>query len=149
MKFICDHMLGTLARWLRLLGFDVLYPGPLSDKEIKEIAGKEGRTVLTRDKELGSTDKVPALYIESDDLEEQLEFTVSRLRLTVDNPMSRCSLCNSPIKKIVKAKVGRKVPSGVLERQNEFWFCPRCDKYYWQGSHWDQIVKRIKKLESS
>ena len=149
MKFICDHMLGTLARWLRLLGFDVLYPGPISDKEIRAIAAKEDRTILTRDKELSQTDKVPALYVESDDLQEQLLFTVSELKLKVKDPMSRCSLCNSPIEEVKKSEVKGKVPDGVFGRQKKFWFCPECNKYYWQGSHWDRIAETIEKLVKS
>lgn len=149
MKFICDHMLGTLAKWLRLMGFDVLYPGPIPDSEMKEIAAKEGRIILTRDKELSSTEKAQTLYVESDNLEEQLLFTVSALELKIKNPMSRCSLCNSLIQRVERESVMGKVPEGVLSRQKEFWFCPRCKKYYWQGSHWDRIVKMIEKITQS
>ncbi|MFQ6060001.1 MAG: Mut7-C RNAse domain-containing protein [Thermoplasmata archaeon] len=149
MKFICDHMLGTLAKWLRLMGFDVLYPGPIPDSEMKEIAAKEGRIILTRDKELSSTEKAQTLYVESDNLEEQLLFTVSVLELKIKNPMSRCSLCNSLIQRVERESVMGKVPEGVLSRQKEFWFCPRCKKYYWQGSHWDRIVKMIEKITQS
>lgn len=149
MRFICDHMLGTLARWLRLLGFDVLYPGPVPDSEIKDLAEKEQRTILTRDKELAGTKKVPALYIASDDLEEQLLFTISELELEITNPMTRCSICNSPVDKVEKPAVKGEVPDGVFERQQEFWYCPECKKYYWQGSHWDRITKTIEKLAGS
>lgn len=149
MRFICDHMLGTLARWLRLLGFDVLYPGPIPDREIIEIAAGEDRIILTRDKELGSTERVQALYVESDNLEEQLLSTMAELGLEVTDPMSRCSLCNSPIEKVEKSDVEGNVPEGVFGRQEEFWFCRKCNKYYWQGSHWDRISRTIEKLVKS
>ncbi len=149
MKFICDHMLGTLARWLRLLGFDVLYPGPIPDSEMKKIAATEERTILTRDKELASTKKVAALYVASDDLEEQLLFTIAELELEITDPMSRCSLCNSVVKKVEKLAVEGQVPSGVFERQQDFWYCPECKKYYWQGSHWDRITRTIERLAKS
>lgn len=142
-------MLGTLSKWLRLLGFDVVYPGPVPDSEIKQIAAKEGRIILTRDKELGSTKKVRALYVKSDNLEEQLSFVVSELELKVTNPMSRCSLCNSPVEKVDKSSVEEKVPNGVFERQEDFWFCPNCSKYYWKGSHWDKITRTIEGLVKS
>ncbi len=149
MRFICDHMLGTLARWLRLLGFDVLYPGPIPDKEIKMIAEREDRIILTRDKELGNTKKLKALYVTSDDLEEQLLLTMSELKLEVTNPMTRCSLCNSILEKVDKPAVEGEVPEKVFERQLEFWYCPECRKYYWQGSHWDRITKTIERISSS
>lgn len=149
MRFICDHMLGTLARWLRLLGFDVLYPGPIPDREVKEIAKRENRIILTRDKELAGNKKVRALHVASDDLEEQLLFTISELKLDITNPMTRCSLCNSILKKVGKPAVEGKVPEKVFERQMEFWYCAECKKYYWQGSHWDRITKMIERLSSS
>jgi uncharacterized protein with PIN domain len=142
-------MLGTLAKWLRLLGFDVLYPGPVPDSEIIRIAAKEGRIVLTRDKELGGTKKVRTLYIESDNLEGQLTFTISELKLKVTHPMSRCSVCNFQVEKVEKSSVEGKVPDGVFERQEDFWFCSNCTKYYWQGSHWDKIAKTIEGLVES
>ncbi|PJB21075.1 MAG: hypothetical protein CO114_07255, partial [Euryarchaeota archaeon CG_4_9_14_3_um_filter_38_12] len=51
MKFVADIMLGRLARWMRLLGFDVLYPDTSDDKELLKFADE--RIILTRDKELG------------------------------------------------------------------------------------------------
>jgi uncharacterized protein with PIN domain len=142
-------MLGTLAKWLRLLGFDVLDPGPVSDSKIRDIASKDGRVILTRDKELSGTKKVQALYVQSVDLEEQLRFTISELGLKVKDPMSRCSLCNSKVERADKSSVEGKVPDGVFERQEDFWFCSECDKYYWQGSHWDKIIKTIEGLKGS
>jgi uncharacterized protein with PIN domain len=142
-------MLGTLAKWLRLLGFDVIDPGPVSDSKIREIAAKEGRVILTRDKELSGNKKVQALYIGSVDLEEQLRFTISELGLKVTDPMSRCSLCNSKVERVDKSSVEGKVPNGVFERQEDFWFCSECNKYYWQGSHWDKITKTIEGLKGS
>ncbi len=52
MKFLADNMLGSLARWLRFLGFDTAYPDVLTDKDLKELARQENRVLLTRDKEL-------------------------------------------------------------------------------------------------
>jgi uncharacterized protein with PIN domain len=142
-------MLGPLAKWLRLLGFDVIYPGSVPDSEIKEIAAKEDRIVLTRDKELSSTKKVKAVYIESVELEEQLSFAISELKVEIKEPMSRCSVCNSQIEKVDKSSVEGKVPEGVFDRQEEFWFCGKCNKYYWKGSHWDKITDTIQRLERS
>lgn len=149
MKFVCDHMLGTLAKWLRLLGFDVIYPGPVADSEIRDAAAQEDRLVITRDKELASTTKARTLYIESDVLEEQLKFVLSELDLKVTDPMSRCSVCNSLVDRVDKSSVEGKVPEGVFDRQEDFWFCSECDKYYWQGSHWEKIAKTIEELDTS
>ena len=41
MQFIADAMLGRLARWLRFLGFDVLYFPDISDSELVRIAREQ------------------------------------------------------------------------------------------------------------
>ena len=42
-------MLGRLAKWLRLLGFDVLYYPDIEDREVIKISREQNRTILTRD----------------------------------------------------------------------------------------------------
>ena len=34
------------------------------------------------------------------------------------------------------------VPDGVLDAQSEFYCCARCGKVFWQGSHWDKVIKK-------
>jgi uncharacterized protein with PIN domain len=53
-KILCDHMLGSLAKWLRLLGYDTVYPAPLEDRAMAAKAYDEGRVLLTRDKDLAA-----------------------------------------------------------------------------------------------
>ena len=53
MKFLCDQMLGSLAKWLRILGFDTFYARrDLQDEDVLNIAKKENRVLITRDVEL-------------------------------------------------------------------------------------------------
>ncbi|MCK7525684.1 MAG: Mut7-C RNAse domain-containing protein [Ignavibacteriales bacterium] len=49
MTFVADCMLGRLAKWLRILGFDVLYFSKAEDPDLVAIARREGRVLLTRD----------------------------------------------------------------------------------------------------
>jgi len=147
MKFICDHMLGSLAKWLRMLGFDTSYSAPIDDDELLKVAWKEKRVLLTRDKNIGSFNDVKVLIIKSDDLDEQLAEVLKTFNLEIKEPMSRCSLCNTPIETVRKEDCADKVPQGVYERQDEFWFCGKCDKYYWAGSHWSGIIDKIEKFK--
>lgn len=48
-KFVLDVHLGTLARYLRLLGFDTYYRNNLKDEEIIDLSITEQRIILTRD----------------------------------------------------------------------------------------------------
>ena len=53
MKFIADDMLGRLARWLRILGYDTSYSKSISDNALIRRSHRERRLVLTRDTHLG------------------------------------------------------------------------------------------------
>jgi len=146
-NFACDHMLGTLAKWLRFLGHDVVYPGPLKDDELKAIAEREGRTLLTRDRELSGR-AAGSLYIASDDLDEQLVQVLRQFQLPGDLSMTRCSLCNTPLRQVLKADVRGSVPDGVFERQEEFWRCDACGRFYWQGTHWNNMGARMQQIRA-
>jgi len=145
-KFLCDHMLGTLAKWLRFLGHDVAYPGPLEDTDLIVKGRGEGRILLTRDRELAGR-MTGALYVASDDLDEQLIQVMRAFSLEPEGALSRCSVCNTPLREVPKAEVEDKVPAGVFERQNEFWHCTGCGRYYWQGSHWGNMASRLRNLQ--
>ena len=147
MKFLADHMLGSLARWLRFLGFDTLYPNVLPDKELIAIAERENRIILTRDKDLAKAKGIETLYIKNTDLEEQLIQIITAFDLKITDAFSRCALCNFTLIKVEKAQVEGKVPDKVYEWQNEFWMCQKCNKYYWQGTHFKGIKTKIKALE--
>ncbi len=145
MKLLCDHMLGTLAKWLRFMGYDTAYPGPLDDTELLALARREERVLLTRDKELASRSP-KALRIRSDDLEVQIREVASALGLRLVDPLSRCSLCNTVLAPVPLDAVKDIVPDGVRTRQRAFWQCTSCHRVYWQGSHWNMMVERLKRL---
>lgn len=149
MKFVCDHMLGTLAKWLRMLGYDTLFSPPIDDDELLETAWREKGILLTRDKNIGTFKDVVILTIRSDALDEQLGEVIDAFDLKITDPMSRCSLCNTPIEEVEKEECRDKVPPGVFENQERFWLCPNCGKYYWAGSHWDKINEKIERLKGS
>lgn len=147
MKFLCDHMLGTLAKWLRFLGYDTAYPGPVDDGELKAMAVREDRVLLTRDFELSG--RVPgAVYLESDDLDVQFVQVVHMFRLTADGALSRCSVCNVPIEAIAKEEAKGHVPAAVFDRHREFWRCPECGRYYWPGSHFDRVLAKLREIDA-
>jgi hypothetical protein len=51
-RFVADTHLGSLARMLRMMGFDTLYDNSFADDEIERMAAAQGRIVLTRDRDL-------------------------------------------------------------------------------------------------
>lgn len=147
MKFLADNMLGSLARWLRFLGFDTTYPVLLSDKDLKELAKQENRVLLTRDKELSKAKDIAVAYIESIDLKEQLVQVITSYDLKIISAFSRCSLCNSKLDPVDKKAVEGKVPAKVFKLQDEYWECQKCKKFYWKGTHYQGIKKMLGELE--
>jgi hypothetical protein len=141
-------MLGSLARWLRFMGYDTAYPAPMEDRELAATARSEGRILVTRDKQLAARFE-GAVHVRSDVLEDQIREVAESLPLRVVDPLSRCSLCNTPIVPAPALSVKGLVPEGVLSRHDTFWLCPACGKVYWQGSHWARMVERLNSLDLS
>lgn len=142
-RFLCDHMLGTLARWLRLLGYDTAYPVALVDDELVTLAEGEKRVLLTRDKELAAQGGARVLFVLSDNLDEQIRQVLTVLTPEVGEPMSRCSVCNGVLADVARDVARDEVPEGAWRRHDRFWRCPSCGKFYWRGTHWAQMQPRI------
>ena len=152
MKFLCDQMLGTLANWLRLIGFDTFYANSkIDDNELLDIAKRENRVIITRDKELiirAKKKKIQICTPRSTDLDEQLSYVLEKVDVDEKSFFSRCSLCNSVLKEIKKEDAKKFVPVKAFEINDRFWFCPKCEKAYWKGSHYDKILRRIDKVKN-
>jgi uncharacterized protein with PIN domain len=151
MKLLCDQMLGTLAKWLRILGFDTFYANAeMSDEDLLNIAKGENRTIFTRDKELiirGKKKNLNVISIETTDLDLQLNQALKHVNIDEKSILSRCTLCNTVLDTVEKNKVQGKVPSKVFENNEKFWFCSKCNKFYWMGSHYNEMINKIKKLQ--
>ena len=129
MKFLCDAMLGKLARWLRILGYDCeLAPDGASDNEVICLA--EGRILLTRDRHLADVPR--SVCFAAEDLESQLRALSRKFPLRKRLTPTRCPLCN-----------------GALAAEGERWRCQKCNQHYWRGSHWDRINAFLEKASTS
>ena len=153
-RFIVDTMLGNLARWLRILGYDTLYSNRYKDYKILEIAANDHRVIVTRDRGLFISAKkrdLEAVLIESEEIEDMLRILRKRygIRLEIDPDDTRCPICNYPLKRTTSLiEVSGKVSSEILSRYREFWICYKCGKVYWRGSHWSNIEKTLEKARS-
>ena len=123
------------------------------DAELIRESREAGALLLTRDKGIMARKGVDALYVESDELEKQLWQVVGALGMPGGGEvMSRCSLCNTPLEEarrddLAGAELADEVPLRILEEYGEFWYCSKCKKAYWRGSHFDRIMKTIEELE--
>ena len=151
MKILCDQMLGTLAKWLRILGFDTFYVNvEMSDEDLLNIAKGENRTIFTRDKELiirGKKKNQNFMAIETTDLDLQLNQVLKHVNIDEKSILSRCTLCNTVLDTVEKNKAQGKIPSKVFENNEKFWFCSKCNKFYWMGSHYNEMINKIDKIK--
>ncbi len=146
MKLLLDGMLGRLAKWLRILGYDAAYFPDLDDNQLVRLARAEGRILLTCDRELTRRRGLTSLLVESDELEEQIQQVISELHLETEQPFSRCPICNTPLQEVEKPSVKEHVPSYVFRTQEHFSLCPKCDRIYWQGTHWAKMREEMVRM---
>src|SRR5437762_1014802 len=144
-RFVADVMVGKLARWLRMLGYDVLYSNRFEDAEILQIAKTDSRIILTRDVELHGRGGPRSILIENDDYEEQIRQVVTSLSLKDFAVFSRCAECNALLVETDKESVFLKIPPYVYLTQKHFAMCPACDRVYWRGSHADRIEEKVRR----
>lgn len=148
MKLLLDGMLGRLAKWLRLLGYDTAYFPDLDDNELVRLARAQGRILLTRDRELTRRRRLSCLFVESDELEEQIQQVISKLHLETERPFSRCPVCNTPLQEVEKSRVKGHVPPYVFRTKEHFSLCPECDRIYWRGTHWAKMREEMARIQN-
>jgi hypothetical protein len=140
-RFIADAHLGGLARLLRMAGFDTLYRNDLRDRDIADIALREHRVVLTRDRDLLMLrDITHGCYVHALKPEQQFVEIMARLALSNSlHPFSRCLECNAPLQTITKSQVLPPLPPAVQTSHEHFTHCTLCGRVYWEGSHWQRM----------
>lgn len=146
MKFLADGMLGRLAKWLRILGYDTVYQVHAHDHELMRRARAEGRILLTRDTELAQRRSLQAILITSDDIVAQLQQVLRTCKLTPQAAFSRCPVCNTPLEDLEPELARPRVPPYVSLTQTQFSECPACKRIYWRGTHWARMQARLEDL---
>ncbi|MBN1682773.1 Mut7-C RNAse domain-containing protein [Candidatus Bathyarchaeota archaeon] len=145
-KFLLDGMLGSLTRWLRLLGYDTIYLKNENDHKLIEIAESEDRILLTRDELLVKIAKkkgIKSYYITKNNDKEALNDVVSEYNMIFNTEKIRCPICNSFLKNTDKNNIKNMIPEKVFNKFYEFWICDGCKKIYWKGTHWPKILTTI------
>jgi uncharacterized protein len=143
-KFLADGMLGKLARWLRIVGQDVIYSTTLSDNELLELSKAESRVLLTRDFELykrAISRGLDSFYVEGKTESDRLAEIAKRyeVELVVDMDKSHCPLCNTKLASASKEQLKDELEENTYRYYDRFWGCPNCGQVYWQGAHWKEI----------
>jgi len=146
--FAVDANAGQLATLLRTLGFDTAYDRTLDDTPLAELAAREGRIVLSKDRGLLKRSLVVfGCLIRTDNPHEQLRAVLRLFDLRPPYHLfSRCLLCNVPLERVPKAEIMHRLLPLTRQHYSDFHRCPSCDKIYWPGSHHEHMLKRIEEI---
>jgi SpoIID/LytB domain protein len=149
-KFIVDAMLGTLAKWLRLMGIDTIYIKNGDISKIEDLAIKSGRKIITRTNKFEGKRRIESIVLTTQTLKEQIKELNQKSKIKdCIKPLGRCPICNSVLHNIDKQRIKNEVPTYIFNTHEKFLRCPKCKKIYWKGTHYKNIKKRIANFISS
>lgn len=148
-------MLGTLAKKLRLMGFDSEYFPDKPDDELVKIIQRENRILITKDEEFSNKAKKLGLEIifvmGNDELEHFLTIK-KKLKIesfSIKGDIARCTLCNGKLISVEKNQIINKIPKNIKENENSFWKCTSCKQIYWEGTHIIHLQNFVRILNDS
>ena len=147
-KFMVDHMLIKLGKYLRILGYDAIWRKDIRTHELIRRANAEGRIFLTRNTRLPHQypDPESVVFVREMDPVRQLHALAARLKLDLGSRLfSRCIRCNIELIPVEdKGTIRAAVHPNVFVRYDRFFTCPSCGTVFWKGSH---VVNTCRKLE--
>jgi uncharacterized protein len=150
-RFCCDAMLGGLARWLRVAGYDASWKPDIDDWELIRMSRREHRILLSCDTGIFKIGIVrdgllPSLFIPHGlSKQSQLECVFERLCLRILEP--RCMTCGGVLAEVPKASVEGRVPPRTYAWIEEYFECTRCKKLFWRGTHWLRISSALERAQ--
>jgi len=151
-RFLTDRMLGTLTRYLRFMGYDTVSANqvptgnPREDTTLLDRARKESRILLTRDRELARRAGEKGVWIESEDIREQVRQLATQGFIHLELRMNRCSICNTPLRPASAKEIAQSSYAPHHSLGLEFYWCTRCGKLYWTGSHSADLFRRLEEF---
>ncbi len=141
-NFLCDEMLGRLARYLRAAGFDTrLACDGAPDARILRLATAEDRLLLTLDRQIleHKAARARVIVLPAGNLEQHAGALGGRLGLDwLAFSFTRCLLDNVPLAPASSAQRAA-VPPLSQSYGGEVKSCPECGRVYWPGSHFRRM----------
>jgi len=147
-SFVLDIHLGKLCRYLRILGFDVLWENYLCDEELSRIS-RSGRILLTRDRGLLKRKIVTHGYcVRQSNPRAQVLEVIRRFDLAERiRPFTRCIRCNACVNSVAKQQIEHRLSERTRRYYEKFSICPGCDRIYWEGSHHVALKRMVASIE--
>ncbi len=145
LRFVVDENVAGLALLLRALGFDAAYDRTWDDEAVADLASRERRFVLSRDRGLLKRGAVQwGRLVRSQDPDGQLAEVVALLGITeAPAPFLRCLRCNALTEPVDKELILHRLEPKTRKYFNEFRLCRECNRIYWRGSHHGHLLYRL------
>lgn len=144
---LLDVMLGKLATYLRMCGYDAAYALDQdieSDEALLALAADEGRRILTRDRQLASRAPGGILLTEREIAGQLRELAAAGFALELADEPERCGTCNGPVERVDRTEpTPPYIPDPSIET---VWRCLDCGQHFWKGSHWDSVAETLEDL---
>lgn len=152
MKLLCDQMLVRLGRWLRAAGYDTeIVTESIKDEQILLQARQQNRILITRDSYFEQISQMQdeVVFLHANEVSDCIQELTLKLKINwLLAPFTRCLMCNAQL--VTPPPSQKQVPDDVLKTSEQLWYCPRCDKVYWHGSHTKRMLSQLEKwLERS
>ena len=151
MKFILTKELGRLAKWLRILGFDTAYFNQDNLSSLIVQALRDERIILTRNHRLPQASGMKIILVKHERLKEQIAEVLQAFKIKPEScaMFTRCIICNAELLDIEKDKIKDRVPEYVFKTQENFITCPKCNRIYWQGTHWGNVELTLRDITTN
>ena len=137
--FLLDVHLGTVARWLRLVGVDAAYGNELDDDTLIELANGQRRVLLTQDRGLLRRRRLwLGAFVRGSRPDEQFDDLLDRFAPPLA-PWTRCTACNGRLEPVAKQDIQDRLEPGTRRSHDEFARCDACARVYWKGAHHERL----------
>jgi len=143
-RFLCDEMLGRLARYLRAAGYDAaLAHDGAPDRDLLLQAAQERRLFLTCDRGIAEhkAARDRALILPRGTLDALARELARNAGVDWQHaPFTRCLVDNTPLARLAAERVSN-LPADVVAENART--CPTCARIYWAGSHYRRMQQRL------
>lgn len=146
MIFLCDLMLGKLAKHLRILGLDTIYITSVA--ELDRYKDEYSPPIFFTKRRRRKVPYSNCIFIESNSVFSQLSEirNIIKPHIEISTLLKRCTQCNMPLNDVKKDDIEGLVPEFIFHTYSIFRTCPVCRKVYWKGSHAEHMEKWIKEI---
>jgi len=147
--FVLDVHLGTVARWLRLVGVDSAYSPEADDDTLIEQANAAHRVLLTQDRGLLRRRSLwLGAYVRGGEPRAQFADVLDRFAPPLD-PWTRCVACNALLSAVAKSDIEAQLEPGTRRTYQEFARCQGCGRVYWRGAHAGHLEAIVESARSA